>query len=128
MKMTPSELPEEVKTTLVRLKAMGIKIAIGSSSKNAGLILQRLGLQNFFDAVSDGNNITHSKPDPEVFLKAAGMLGEIPAECIVVEDALAGIDAAVAGGFIPAGIGEAAGHPGTAYPLQSLPELLAVLN
>ena len=69
--MTPEELSPEVKDTLEELRNRGILLSIGSSSKNAGFILNRLGLGDFFDAVSDGNNISHSKPDPEVFLKAA---------------------------------------------------------
>lgn len=73
------------------------KLAIGSASKNTPFILERLGLGSYFDAVADGNCVTHSKPDPEVFLKAAEMLGLSPAVCLVVEDAHAGVEAAVAG-------------------------------
>lgn len=87
-RMSPADLPEDVARTLNALRAMGLKLAIGSSSKNTPFILERLGLGNFFDAVSDGNNITHSKPDPEVFLKAAQFLGLNPEDCLVVEDAL----------------------------------------
>ena len=76
--MRPADLSEEVSDTLRKLKEAGVRIAIGSSSKNAGTILQQLGLPDAFDAISDGNNITHSKPDPEVFLKAAQMLGMPP--------------------------------------------------
>ena len=76
--MTPEELSPEVKDTLEELRNRGILLSIGSSSKNAGFILNRLGLGDFFDAVSDGNNISHSKPDPEVFLKAAEFL-KLPA-------------------------------------------------
>lgn len=111
--MTHADLPAEVPPTLQTLRAQGLRLAIGSSSKNTPLILQRVGLDGFFDAVSDGNNITRSKPDPEVFLKAAAMLGLPPAACLVVEDAEAGIDAARAGGFFSAGIGPAA-HCGKA--------------
>lgn len=77
-KMTPEDLSQEVKTTLEQLKEKGFKLAIGSSSKNAKFILERIGLSEFFDAVSDGNNITQSKPSPEVFLKAAEYLGLEP--------------------------------------------------
>ena len=76
-----------------KLKEKGFLIAIGSSSKNATYILKQLGLDGIFDTVSSGNNITHSKPNPEVFLKAAEMLGVSPRECAVVEDAVTGIDA-----------------------------------
>ena len=98
-RMTPADLPAEVKETLDGLRAKGMKLSIGSSSKNAPFILERIGLGGYFDAVSDGNNITRSKPDPEVFLKAAEFLGLEPAECIVVEDAVAGAEAGHAGGF-----------------------------
>lgn len=124
--MTPADLSAEVKNTLDALKVKGIKLAIGSSSKNAKLILERLGLSGYFDAVSDGTNISHSKPNPEVFLKAAKFLGMEPDECLVVEDAMAGIDAAIAGGFDSAGIGEAASHPKVKWPLGSFGELLQI--
>ncbi|HBA68143.1 MAG TPA: beta-phosphoglucomutase [Lachnospiraceae bacterium] len=125
-KMSPADLSAEVKDTLDALRQKGCKLAIGSSSKNTKLILGRIGLDGYFDAISDGTNITHSKPDPEVFLKAAEFLGLNPSECLVVEDALAGIDAAVAGGFDSAGIGEAATHEKVTYPLESFSGLLGI--
>ena len=73
--MTPSDVADEVRNTLKELHKCGYKLAIGSSSKNTPLILDRCDLKKYFDAVSDGNNITRSKPDPEVFLKAAEYLG-----------------------------------------------------
>ena len=106
--MRPADLSDSVKKTLDRLREQGLRLAIGSSSKNAGLILGRLGLGAFFDAVSDGNNITHSKPHPEVFLKAADYLGEKAEDCLVVEDAEAGLEAARAAGMDSAAIGDAA--------------------
>lgn len=126
--MTEKDLPAEVKETLELLRGKGLKLAIGSSSKNAKYILERLGLENFFDAISDGTNITHSKPDPEVFLKAAEMLGEEPKDCLVVEDALAGIDAAVAGGFQRAGINEAAQYDKKCYVLNSFKDILRIVS
>ena len=84
---------------LEELKKNGIKIAIGSSSKNTPIILKQIGLDGYFDAVSDGNNISKSKPDPEVFLKAAEMLKIPPKNCLVVEDADAGIEAGKRGGM-----------------------------
>ena len=106
------------------LRSRGRKLAIGSSSKNTKLILKRLGLTGYFDAVSDGTNITRSKPDPEVFLCAAQYLGLCPGKCLVVEDAKAGILAAKAGGFDSAGLGEAAAFAFVTYPLQSFSDLL----
>ncbi len=124
--MDTSDLSDEVKETLEELRLKGYKLAVGSSSKNAKLILGRLGLDSFFDAVSDGTNIIHSKPDPEVFLKAAEYLNLAPCECLVVEDALAGIAAAVSGGFDSAGIGEAATHKNVTYPIQRFRQLLTI--
>ena len=126
--MSPADLSAEVKETLDNLRANGYKLAIGSSSKNARFILGRLGLGEYFDAISDGNNISKSKPDPEVFLKAAEMLGEKPENCLVVEDALAGIDAAYAGDFQSAGIGDAAGHSQVTYPIQAFKDLLSICS
>ncbi len=91
--LTPDDILPGVMRNLENLRANGIKIAIGSSSKNTPVILKQIGLNGYFDAVSDGNNITNSKPDPEVFLKAADMLGVDYKDCLVVEDADAGIKA-----------------------------------
>ncbi len=98
--MSPEDLSSEVKSTLEELKYKGCKLAIGSSSKNTRFILERIGLVDFFDAIVDGTMIAHSKPNPEVFLKAAELMEADPSSCIVVEDAKAGIQAAKAGGFI----------------------------
>ena len=125
--MTHVDLPEDVAKTLKSLKAKGIKTAIGSYSKNTPVILNQIGLNDDFDAVSDGNNITKSKPDPEVFIKAAEMLREAPANCLVVEDARAGVAAAKAGGFDCAGIGEASEDAGTVYPIQKISDLLKII-
>ncbi len=121
--MSPADLSDEVKNTLDELRKRGYKLAIGSSSKNTKMILKQLGLDGYFDAISDGTNITHSKPDPDVFLKAAQFLGMDPEACLVVEDALAGIDAAVAGGFDSAGVGEAATHEKVTYPMETFGDL-----
>lgn len=122
--MTSEDVTGEVRDTLRKLRKNGYKLAIGSSSKNAKYILERVELTDYFDAVSDGTNITRSKPDPEVFLKAAEFIGEDPADCIVVEDAYAGIDAAKAGGMAAVGIGDASGYEKTDYPIQTFAELL----
>ena len=97
--LTPADILPGAMENLNELKENGILVAVGSSSKNTPLILRQIGLDAFFDAVSDGNNISHSKPDPEVFIKAAQMLGADPAECLVVEDADAGIEAGRRGGM-----------------------------
>ncbi len=98
-KLTPDDILPGAKDTLDRLKANGTKVAIGSSSKNTPVILKQIGLSDYFDAVSDGNNITNSKPDPEVFLKAADMLGIEYKDCMIVEDADAGIEAGTRAGM-----------------------------
>ncbi len=90
-KLTPQDILPGVMRNLELLKENGIKIAIGSSSRNTPIILKQIGLSDYFDVVSDGNNIKNSKPDPEVFLKAAEFLGISPHNCMIVEDADAGI-------------------------------------
>ena len=122
--ITTADLSQEVKSTLDQLRAQGCKLAIGSASKNTPFILERLGLGSYFDAGADGNCVTHSKPDPEVFLKAAEMLGLSPASCLVVEDAHAGVEAAVAGGFECAAIGDAKDDPRAAHHLSTFSDLL----
>lgn len=122
--MSPADLTDEVRETLHTLRESELKLAIGSSSKNTPFILERIGLDGFFDAVADGNAITHSKPHPEVFLKAADMLGLAPSVCLVVEDAHAGVEAGVAGGFACAAIGDAKDDSRAAYHLDAFADLL----
>lgn len=124
--MTPADVTDTVRDTLNRLREAGYKLAIGSSSKNAKFILERVGLTDAFDAISDGTNITHSKPDPEVFVKAGEFLGVEAAECVVVEDAYAGIDAAKAAGMKAIGIGDASGYERADYQIQTFEELLGI--
>lgn len=121
--MTPADVSDEVRETLKKLRESGYALAIGSSSKNAKFILEKVGLLEAFDAVSDGNNITHSKPDPEVFTKAGEFLGTEPAECVVVEDAYVGIDAAKAAGMTAVGIGDAASYEKADYRIDTFDEL-----
>lgn len=122
--MTPSDVSDEVKQTLKELQDSGFKLAIGSSSKNAKFILEKVGLINTFNAISDGNNISNSKPHPEVFIKAGEFLGEQPSECIVVEDAYAGIDAAKAAKMTAVAIGDAYTYDKADYKIKSFKELL----
>lgn len=125
--MSPADLSDEVKDTLDELRRRGYQLAIGSSSKNAPFILRQIGLEGYFDAVSDGNNITRSKPDPEVFLKAAEMLSLPPEACLVVEDAVSGAEAAHAGGMKAACVGDAAKNGAGDYNMSGVPELLTIL-
>ena len=122
--LTPADRLAGVTETLEKLRTEGFLLAVGSSSKNTPTILDKIGYGGYFDAVSDGNNITKSKPDPEVFVKAAEML-KLPAEeCFVVEDAKAGIDAAKAGGFVSVGIGDAAHYDKTDYKILTMSDIL----
>jgi beta-phosphoglucomutase len=106
-----------------KLKENGIKIAIGSSSKNAKMILEKVGLIHVFDAIADGTDIKKSKPDPEVFLIAATRLQVEPENCVVIEDAEAGIDAALAAGMKAVGVGFAATYAKSSLKYLKLDEI-----
>lgn len=103
--MDESAVLENVKEVLKKLKDMGLLLAVGSASKNAPIILEKTGLMPYLDKISCGLDTTKSKPDPEVFLVAAGKLKLPPEECLVVEDSAAGIQAAAAGGMKSLGVG-----------------------
>ena len=103
--LSKADLLPGVHSLLQQAKSMGVKIGLGSSSKNAPMILNRLGITDLFDVVIDGNGVTHPKPDPEVFLNGAKALALTPSDCLVFEDANSGIAAAKAGGFIAIGVG-----------------------
>ena len=122
--MGPGDVTEEVRSTLRKLREKGYGLSIGSSSKNTRFILERTGLTDAFDGISDGNMISRSKPNPEVFIKAAGILGLKNDECLVIEDAVSGIDAANAAGFHSVGIGPAAECEGAEFKIQNLSEIL----
>ncbi|AMM52467.1 beta-phosphoglucomutase [Rufibacter sp. DG15C] len=104
--MTPAEILPGVVDFLKALKQEGILIALGSASKNAQLILERTGLLGYFDAIIDGRHVINGKPDPEVFLKGAEALGVQPENCVVFEDAVAGVEAAKNAGMLCVGVGE----------------------
>ena len=123
-RMSPADLSPEVRETLDALRQKGLLLAIGSSSKNTKTILERIGLGDYFDKISDGTNITRSKPDPEVFLKAAEYLGLEPGVCLVVEDAEAGVQAALAAGMDAAAIGDAVSCGLATYNLSSFRDLM----
>lgn len=126
--MTPEDLSQEVHDTLLTLRQKDLRLAVGSSSKNARLILERIGLSGFFDAVSDGNNITRSKPDPEVFLKAAEYIQTPPDRCWVVEDAESGLEAARRAGMYAIAYGPAAENRLGDCGLSSFSELVRRLE
>jgi len=106
-----SEILRGAKEYLIELRERGVKVALGSASKNAEIILQNLGILPLFDAIIDGNKVSKSKPDPEVFLLGAQALGVAPSACVVYEDAEAGVEAAKAGGMYAVGIGLAENLP-----------------
>ncbi len=108
LQMDKSEILPGVLPFLHDLRNRGVKMAIGSASKNAPTIIDQLDLAAFFPVIIDGSKVSRSKPDPEVFLKAATELQVDPSESIVFEDAEAGIEAAIAGGFYPVGVGDPA--------------------
>lgn len=125
--ITPGDLSKEVRMTLHTLRQRGYLLAIGSSSKNTKQILTQLGLGQFFDAIADGTMITKSKPDPEVFLLAASMLGVSPENAIVIEDAKSGIRAAKAGRFRAIGIKSDGNDPDSDITIKSLKNLIDIL-
>lgn len=105
-KMTPEEILPGVEKFLQELRNNGIKTALGSASKNAPMILERIQLTGLFDAIVDGNSISEAKPNPEVFLKGAEKLGVLPQHCVVFEDAIAGVEAARNANMLCVGIGD----------------------
>lgn len=125
--MCPSDLSEDTRYALQLLRKRGYLLAIGSSSKNTRRILTQLGLDHFFDAVADGTQITKSKPDPEVFLLAASLLGVSPEQAIVIEDAESGVQAAEAGHFRVIGIRSKENDPNSDITIKKLSDLTEIL-
>jgi beta-phosphoglucomutase len=104
-KMTPAEILPGCISFIKELRNADIRVAVGSASKNTPMILERVGIMNLFDAVADGNIVKKAKPDPEVFIKAAEMVSIQPAKCVVFEDAVAGVQAALNAGMMCIGVG-----------------------
>ena len=122
--LTPGDVPERTVETLRELRRRGYRLGLASSSKNAGVILTRTGLDALLDRVVDGNQITRSKPDPEVFLRAARLLELPPEDCAGVDDALAGVESARTAGMTAAAIGPAALAGAGDWNLECLSRLL----
>jgi len=118
--LTPNDMLPGALVSINRLKEAGKLIAIGSSSKNTLLILEKLGIKEYFDAIVDGNQIKNSKPDPEVFLLGAEKMNVKPEECLVVEDAASGVEAGKSAGMKVLGVGSAKNHPLADYRANSL--------
>ena len=132
-KMTPEEILPGVLDFLNDIKKQNIKISLGSASKNAMTILNQLNISNYFDAIIDGTKVSKAKPDPEVFLKGAEAIGLKPKECIVFEDAEAGVEAAIAGEFRCVGIGSVqnlgkANYVMSGFKDVTFEELIKILN
>lgn len=106
--MKPDEIFPGVTALIRELRGAGIKVGLASSSKNAREVIRLLGIADEFDAIVEGNMIAHTKPHPEIFLKTAELLGVAPEVCVVVEDAEAGVEAALAAGMKCVGIGSPA--------------------
>lgn len=123
--LTPADLPEETVMVLRTLRERGYRLGLASASKNAPLILEKTGLGLLLDGGADGNNVTRSKPDPEVFLKAAQSLGLEPTDCMGVDDASAGVQAIHAAGMPAAAMGPAAQAGEGDWNLETLSQLLA---
>ena len=126
--LTEADVLPGVTELLTALEERNVLMAVGSSSKNAKKILEKTVLTNRFRAIADGTDITRSKPDPEVFLCAAKKLGLDPADCAVVEDARAGIEAAFSGGMLACAIGDACGSDKADIRLDGISELLEKLE
>lgn len=121
--MKPDEILPGAKAFVQACKDAGLKTALGSASKNSMMILEKIGMVDVFDAIIDGNKVSKAKPDPEVFLKGAEAVGVEPAECVVFEDAIAGIEAALAGGMKAVGIGSVATLVGASLVIKGLDEM-----
>jgi beta-phosphoglucomutase len=104
-RMTPDEILPGSIAFIKELRNAGIRVAIGSASKNTPMILERVGISDLFDAVADGNIVKRAKPDPEVFIKAAELVDIKPERCVVFEDAVAGVQAAINAGMMCIGVG-----------------------
>lgn len=126
--MTPADVSDDVRNTILALKDRGIKVAIGSSSKNTRFILERVGLIDLFDAISDGNNISKSKPDPEVFLKGAQFLGIEPEYCMIVEDAVSGVEAGKRAGMTTTAIGDASKAHIADHDIEKISDILELVK
>ena len=125
--LTPNDILPNVNEVLIALREKSIKIAIGSSSKNAKNILNHIELSDMFDVIADGHDINHSKPAPDVFLIAAKRLGVDPKDCIVVEDAVAGIEAAKRADMIAVAVSDAKKSDLADYKFDHINALLSLI-
>ncbi len=121
--MRPDEILPGAREFVQACRNAGIKTALGSASKNSMTILEKIGMVSLFDAIIDGNKVSKAKPDPEVFLKGAEALGVVPSACVVFEDAIAGVEAAINGGMKVVGIGSLSVLKGANLVVNGLDEM-----
>jgi beta-phosphoglucomutase len=121
--MRPDEILPGAREFVQACRDAGIKTALGSASKNSMTILEKINMVNLFDAIIDGNKVSQAKPDPEVFLKGAEALGVVPSACVVFEDAIAGVEAAINGGMKVVGIGSRSVLKGANLVVNGLDEM-----
>ena len=126
--LSDEDLKPRVRETLGTLKRMGLRLALGSSSRNAAAVIRKLRLEEYFDARVDATQVQRVKPAPDIFLTAAERIGLVPGLCLVVDDGEAGVDAAVRGGFDVAGIGPSAEDSRCRYRLETLGGLLEIVG
>ena len=122
--ITPKDLLPGGVALLTEIRQAGMKIVIGSASKNAKTVIEKLGIAKYVDAIADGYSVDHPKPAPDIFLYAATQLGLDPAHCVVVEDAAVGVEAAIAAGMGAIGLGPVERFGGSAHLV--LPNLMGV--
>lgn len=127
-KLSKEDIMEDVMDTLNYIKDKNIKVAIGSSSKNARIILEKIGLADHFDYIVDGNDITESKPHPEVFALATKQLGLNSNQCLVIEDAFAGVDAALANNNDVLGVGDAFNYEKATYRSNTIAKIKELIK
>jgi beta-phosphoglucomutase len=121
--MRPDEILPGAREFVQACRDTGIKTALGSASKNSMTILEKINMVDLFDAIIDGNKVSKAKPDPEVFLKGAEALGVAPSACVVFEDAIAGVEAAINGGMKVVGIGSPSVLKGANLVVNGLSEM-----
>lgn len=126
--LTPSDISPNVVDVINYLQENKIKIAVASSSKNANFILKQLGLYNNFDVIIDGSDIKKSKPNPEIFILASKQLNINPKDCLVVEDAIAGIQAAKGAGMSTFAVGEATKLQLANYNTNNLLDIIKLME
>lgn len=126
--LTPGDVPPTTRRMLATLRARGLALAVGSSSRNAPLILEQVRLTSFFHAVVDGSMLSAAKPDPEVFLRAAALLSLPPERCAVLEDAPAGLLAARRAGMTAIGLGAYAASADPDICIASPEELTQIVE